>query len=99
MTEQEYPTSFGGPASAYSLPGPADTNDRNPVSSSPIALPAPSGHDPDGMPYWRLSDGQRVYAMPGSVYSPSLGSELENIEADALAHLAAAGYARETREV
>jgi hypothetical protein len=58
-------------------------------------LPSPSGYDADGTPWWRLSSGERVYAVPGAVYTPTTGVEaLDVIEGDALAQLAAVQHAR-----
>jgi hypothetical protein len=57
-------------------------------------LPGPSGHDADGTPWWRLSDGERVYAWSGSVYTPAGEVALDVLEGDALAHLAAVAHAR-----
>lgn len=57
-------------------------------------LPGPSGIDPDGTPWWRLSTGERVYALRDGVYTPAGAEPLDVVEGDALAHLAAVQYAR-----
>lgn len=57
-------------------------------------LPEPTAYDLDGTPWWQTSDGQRVYARDGDVYSPTGVENLNFIEMDALAHLAAVAYAR-----
>lgn len=63
-----------------------------------IRLPMPDGHDPDGSPWWRLADGERVFVVDGRVYSDvvdaigRLGSPFE-VEFNALVYLAAARYA------
>lgn len=59
-------------------------------------LPEPTATDLDGLPFWQLSDGQRVYAKPdsGDVYTPSGTESLEVIEWDALVMLAAVAWAR-----
>lgn len=57
-------------------------------------LPEPDAYDLDGLPWWQTSDGERVYAAGGEVYTPSGCRDLDAIEQDALAHLAAVAYAR-----
>lgn len=59
-----------------------------------IELPGPSGYDEDGTPFWRLADGERVYAIAGAVYTPAGSPPLDVVEGDALAHLAAVERAR-----
>ena len=68
-----------------------------------IELPMPEGRTPDGSLYWTLSNGERIFAVGGVVYTPGLPQHTElstsNLEADAAAYLAAVAYAREERNV
>lgn len=60
-------------------------------------LPEPTATDIDNVPWWQLSDGERVYVVGGEVYTPSGSSDLATLEMDALAVLAAVAYARGNR--
>lgn len=64
---------------------------------SDLDLPEPAQVDDNGTPWWRLSDGQRVYAQTDEVYSPTGVESLDSLEWDALVHLAAVAYARDAR--
>lgn len=60
-------------------------------------LPSPDGFDHDGMPWWRLCSGERIYGIDGSVYGPSLERPVDLVEQDSMAYLAACAYARGSR--
>lgn len=68
-----------------------------------IELPLPEGRTPDGSLYWTLSNGEKIFAVGGVVYTPGMPSHTEHstnaLEADAAAYLAAVAYAREERNV
>lgn len=61
-----------------------------------LDLPAPAGVDHNGdCAWWRMSDGDRMYACPGQVYGPPYDDRsLDELEADALTVLAAVAWAR-----
>lgn len=60
---------------------------------SEIELPGPDGYDLDGVPWWRLTSGERVYVLNGLVYGPGEDTHPSEILYDALIYLAAANRA------
>ena len=57
-------------------------------------LPEPAGYDPDGVGWWRLSNGERVYVLSGAIYSHLGAENTDCVEYDALVWLAAVAHAR-----
>lgn len=69
-----------------------------PHITEPYGFPGPQGQGGDPVAWWRLSDGSTVWAAPGSVtVADRQHCQLEDIEADALAMLAACAWARRGR--
>lgn len=70
--------------------------DADPVPTpARVLLPAPDGRR-GSTARWRLSVGGRVYASPGGIYRDG-DTDLDAIEADALAVLAACAWARASK--
>jgi hypothetical protein len=62
--------------------------------SAEVELPEPAGYDPDGVGWWRLSNGERVYVLSGAIYSHLGAENTDCVEYDALVWLAAVAAAR-----